>query len=106
MFSIDKYPETLHPRFNTPFITGGIELVLNNNSFQFNKKNYIQTHGTAMGNKIAPTYATLTLIYLEDNLYDIIGKKYSNNIKQTLLDHRNDTLMIALYFGKILMRLN
>ena len=61
--------------FNKKFITEGIELILNNNSFQFNHINYIQTLGTSMGTKIAPTYATLTLAYLEENLYKIIGKK-------------------------------
>ena len=30
---------------------------------------------------MAPTYATLYLAYLEENLYEIIGKKYNNNIK-------------------------
>ena len=30
---------------------------------------------------MAPTYATLTLAYSERNLYEIIGKKYGNNIK-------------------------
>ena len=27
-----------------------------------------------MGTKMVPTYATLTLAYLEQNLYEIIGK--------------------------------
>ena len=31
---------------------------------------------------MAPTYATLTLAYLEENLYEITGKKYSNGIKE------------------------
>ena len=35
-----------------------------------------------MGTKMAPTYATLTLAYLKENLYEIIGKKYSNDIKE------------------------
>ena len=35
-----------------------------------------------MGTKIAPTYATLTQTYLEENLYEIIGKNYGNNIKE------------------------
>ena len=58
-----------------------IEIILKNNSFQFNNINYIQTLGTAMGTKMVPTYTTLTLAYLEENLYEIIGKKYGNNIK-------------------------
>ena len=35
-----------------------------------------------METKMAPTYATLTLAYLEENLYEIIGKKYGNDIKE------------------------
>ena len=71
-FWIDKYPEILHPRFNK-FITQGKEWILNNNSFHFDKRNYTQTLGTAKGTKMAPTYATLTLSFLEENLYEIIG---------------------------------
>ena len=58
-----------------------MELILNNNTFQFNNVNYIQTLRTAMGTKMAPTYATLTLAYLEENLYEKLGKKYGHNIK-------------------------
>ena len=73
-FWIDKYPDILHPRFNKKFIIEGIEIILNNNFFQFNNINDIQTLGTAMGTKMVPTYATLTQAYLEENLYKIIGK--------------------------------
>ena len=52
----------------------GIKIILNNNSFQFNNINYIQTLWTAMGTKMAPKYPNLTLIYFEENLYEIIGK--------------------------------
>ena len=31
---------------------------------------------------MVPTYATLTLAYLEENLYEIIGKKYGNDTKE------------------------
>ena len=80
-FWIDTYSETLQSRFNKWFIIDDIELIPNNNSFLINNLNYIQTQGTAMGIKIATTYATLTLAYLEENLYEIIGKEYGNNIK-------------------------
>ena len=39
-----------------------------------------------MGTKIVPTYTTLTLAYLEENLYEIIGKN-TTIWKQKLLDH-------------------
>ena len=40
-----------------------------------------------MWTKMAPSYATLTLVWqileiLEKNLYEIIGKKYNNNINR------------------------
>ena len=72
-FWIEKYPETLHPRFKK-ITRYGIEVILNNNSFQFNNVNYTQTQQTAIGTKITLTYVTLTLAYLEENLYEIIGK--------------------------------
>ena len=31
-----------------------------------------------MGTKMVPTDATLTLAYLEENQYEMIGKKYDN----------------------------
>ena len=49
-------------------ITDYIELILYDKSFQFNSVNYIETLGTAMRTKMAPTYTTLTLAYLEENL--------------------------------------
>ena len=73
-FWIDKYPETLHPKFNKNYHR---EISLNNNPLQFNNMNYIQILGTIMGTKMAPTYATLTLAYLVENLYEIISKNAS-----------------------------
>ena len=89
IFWIKKYPETQHPRFSKIYTTDGIELILNNNSFQFNNVIYIQTRGKAMGTKIAPTYTTLTLAYLEKNLFGIIDKKkkIQQQYKDNLLDH-------------------
>ena len=52
----------MHSRFNQKIIIEGIQIILNNHSFQFNNINYIQTLGTAMGTNMAPTYATLTLV--------------------------------------------
>ena len=40
-----------------------LEMVLTMNNFQFNHKNYLQTNGTAMGTRVAPTYANL---YMSD----------------------------------------
>ena len=58
---INKYPDTSHPRFRKKIIIEDIEIILSNYVFQFNNINYFLTLGTAMGTKMAPTYATLTL---------------------------------------------
>ena len=81
-FWINKYPPTLHPRFNKKPIVKVIEIILNNNSFRFNNMNNIKTQGTGKGIKMSPTYATLTLTYIEENLYEIIGKKCGNSRKE------------------------
>ena len=49
----------------------GLQIILENNNFSFNKSFYNQTKGTAMGTKVAPTYATLVLGFLEEKLYRI-----------------------------------
>ena len=38
-----------------------------------------------MGTKMTPTYAILTLAYLEEKLYEIIGKKYDKDIKEEFI---------------------
>jgi len=47
--------------YNTPIPTHHLRemlgLILKENSFQFNEENYLQTHGTAMGTKMAVSFA-------------------------------------------------
>ena len=38
-----------------------IRIILTMNNFTFNSKHYLQKHGTAMGTKVAPSYANLFL---------------------------------------------
>ena len=38
-------------------------LILQENSFQFNKRNYLQTHGTAMGTKMAVAFANIFMAF-------------------------------------------
>ena len=81
-FRMDIYLETLHLRFTKRIIIEGIEITLNTNYFQLNNINNIQTLETAMRTKMEPTYATLTQTYFEENLFEKIGKKYGNDIKE------------------------
>ena len=36
-----------------------LKLILQENSFEFNGKNYLQAHGTAMGTKMAVAFANI-----------------------------------------------
>lgn len=81
-FWLEKYPETLNPRFNNNFIIDALDIILNKNTFQFNDKNYIQIIGTAMGTKTAPSYATLTLAFLEEKLYNTMENEYGQTTLQ------------------------
>ena len=47
-----------------------IQLVLENNHFQFNKENYMQKVGTAMGSPMAPSYASLFMGKLEKDFLE------------------------------------
>ena len=78
---IRKHPEMLNSRFNEKFILDSLDIILTNNTFQFNNRNYIQVLGTAMGAKMAPAYATLTLAFLEERLYKNIEDRYGHNTK-------------------------
>ena len=42
-----------------------IRMILTMNNFTFNDKNYLQIHGTAMGTRMAPSYANLFLAKFE-----------------------------------------
>ena len=53
-----------------------------------------------MGTKMAPTYATLTVVYLKENLYKIIGKKYGNHIIEEFIKLWKRYLDDCLIFRK------
>ena len=42
-----------------------LEFVLKSNNFMLNQDNYLQINGTAMGTRVAPTYANLFMNSLE-----------------------------------------
>ena len=51
-----------------------------------------------MGTKMAPKYATLTLAFLEENLFEITGKKNSMEIYKEILNWLFHIL--ELYMGR------
>ena len=63
-----------------------LRIVLTMNNFQFNGENFLQIGGTAMGTKVAPSYANLFMSNLEEKMlgsYDkqpTIWLRYIDNI--------------------------
>ena len=45
-----------------------IALILKKNNFSFNEENYVQKHGTAMGTRMAPSFANIFMDKLEKSL--------------------------------------
>ena len=43
-----------------------LELILKCNNFTFNRKHFLQVNGTAMGTRVAPTYANLFMAHFEE----------------------------------------
>ena len=63
-----------------------LELILKENSFKFNGKHYLQTHGTAMGTKVAVAFANIfmsvieTEIILHSSIKPLVWKRYIDDI--------------------------
>ena len=77
---INKHPRSLNSRFSKEFIIDSILLILTNNTFTFDDRIFLQKKGTAMGTKMAPSYATLVLGYLENELYSQVFNKMGEEI--------------------------
>ena len=65
-YYIDNNPDLIPERFSKEFIIQSLLFVLRNNNFIFDGKLYHQITGTAMGTKLAPPYANLSVGYLEE----------------------------------------
>ena len=97
MYAIDT-------RFSKEFIQEGLRVVLKNNHFHFDNEFYLHIKGTAMGTKVAPTYATLEMGHLEDQLYNrqrILTKVFANISKLI----GSVTLTTASFFGQRVKRI-
>ena len=63
--SIWKFPQS-SPLFSpTHYLREVFRLIHTQNSFQFNRKLYLQTHGTAKGTKTAVSFAKIFMAYIE-----------------------------------------
>ena len=78
-------------------LTELLEVVLKNNTFEFNDKQYKQLYGTAMGTRTAPSYANTFMGALEKSILDsspLQPKYYRRFIDNILLiwEHGEDEL--------------
>ena len=81
-----SYPNQLLRKILKAFIVKSLTIVLECNVFTFDNDNYIQIHGTAIGTKVAPIYATSVMGFLEIKLYRQVEEKYAMDIKQQFVN--------------------
>ena len=95
MLTIHKPPDSLS---HNSYIIELLDLVLTNNHFEFNGKYYHQLSGTAMGTKLAPSYANLFTTKFEEKyvytypLQPKLWKKFKDDIFMIWL-HGMDSLL-------------
>lgn len=65
---IENCKNNIDGRFSAQVLTEATELVLKNSIFMFNNRYSHRIKDTAMGTKIAPIYAKLTLEFLRGNV--------------------------------------
>ena len=73
-----KTYETFHlnkPPIPTLHLRDMLKLILKENSFHFNGKNFLQTHGTAMGTKMAVSFANIFMAAVETEIIERSSKK-------------------------------
>jgi len=69
-----------------------LEYVLKKNNFDFDGKHYLQTGGTAMGTRLAPSFANIFMSYFEDNFV------YNHHLQPTIwLRYIDDIFLIWLH---------
>ena len=74
------------PPIPTRLLDKALRLILQENSFQFAGKNYLQTHGTAMGTKMAVAFANIFMSKVESEILSqsalkpLVWKRYIDDI--------------------------
>lgn len=83
---LDNYTTELVRPFSKEFILNAVSIVLKENTFKFDDQHYRQIQGTAMGTKMAPTYATLVMGHLERKLYEQFGHRYGTEQRDQFIN--------------------
>ena len=86
------------PPIPTPLLEQALRLILQENSFQFNGKNYLQIHGTAMGTKMAVAFANIFMSKVETEIISqsafrpLVWKRYIDDIFSLWIINREEIL--------------
>lgn len=73
-------------RFKTEFIIKSLKIILKENTFNFDGKIHRQIKGTAMGTKVAPSYANLVMGYLEKIMYTKVCETFDQDFKEYVIE--------------------
>jgi len=87
-FACEAYEEFYqgNPPIPTRYLRQTLSLILQENSFQFNGKDFLQSHGTAMGTKMAVAFANIFMAKIErailrqSNTTPIFWKRFIDDI--------------------------
>ena len=74
-----KFPGEVLNQFPLQFILDSLTIILKHNTFVYANKYYKQITGTAMGTKVAPTYAHLVMGYLEKSARHECEKQFGTS---------------------------
>ena len=85
---------TAIPPIPTHYLGAMLRLILQENSFQFNGKDFLQTQGTAMGTKTAVSVANILMAKIETaviarelSISTVPGRCYGGDISMTCFPH-------------------
>jgi hypothetical protein len=87
LFWLENKRNIVQHRFSKEFIHETVKIILQRNVFYFDGKFYRHKRGTAMGTKMASTYATLVLGYLEHILYEQLLNSYEQKFASYILQN-------------------
>ena len=82
---LQRDPEAIPSCIPKEFIIEALKLVSETNTLFFDEKHYLQIRGMAVGQKVAPTYVSLVMAYLELKLHQETKKQYSTENNNYIL---------------------
>ena len=104
--TVCKAYETFHnndPPIPTHYLRETLGLILTENSFEFNKISYLQTHGVVMGTKTVVSFANIfmaeigTNLIQQNNTKPRVWKRYIDDVFSLWDYNRNEQQQLNFY---------